>query len=158
MKRTVGIAEMATSNDKADILVTYSLGSCIGLTVYDRQACVGGLIHCMLPDCEVDPVRAETSPCMFVDRGVPALLEALIGMGASTERLVARVAGASSFLSGNGLFKICDRNHAVLRKILSERGVSIAAEDVGGTATRTLSLSMTTGQTTVRSRAGEVVL
>ncbi|MFH2058792.1 MAG: hypothetical protein ABIJ59_07820 [Pseudomonadota bacterium] len=35
MKQIVGVADMKVSNDLQDSIVTYSLGSCIGLVIYD---------------------------------------------------------------------------------------------------------------------------
>ena len=79
----VGIGEMIVSADPNEILVTYSLGSCIGVSVYDPEVGVGGLIHCMLPTSKLNPEKAASQPCMFTDKGVVALLHAVIGLGAS---------------------------------------------------------------------------
>ncbi len=55
MNYTIGISEMRVSNQPDDVLVTYSLGSCIGVTIYDPIVHVGGMIHCMLPNSKLDP-------------------------------------------------------------------------------------------------------
>jgi len=39
---TVGVSEIMVANNPEDILVTRSLGSCVGLTPYDPTPCVGG--------------------------------------------------------------------------------------------------------------------
>ena len=44
-----------------EVLVTYSLGSCIGLSLYDPVARVGGLLHAMLPLSSLDPVKAAAN-------------------------------------------------------------------------------------------------
>ncbi len=61
------------------MLATYALGSCIGLSVYDPKAAVGGLLHYMLPDSAIDPARSRQNPYMFADTGIPKLLEQVCG-------------------------------------------------------------------------------
>ena len=142
---------MKVSNQAEDVLVTYYLGSCVGLALYDPVARVGGLIHCALPLSSIDPARARMNPCMFTDTGAPALIQSILNLGAQKNRLIARVAGAASLLDEKGVFEIGERNYIVLRKVLWENKIMVAAEDTGGTITRTICLYMNTGRTTVKS-------
>ncbi|MBI5095376.1 MAG: chemotaxis protein CheD [Candidatus Hydrogenedentes bacterium] len=158
MQHVVGISDMKVSNQASDILITYSLGSCVGLALYDPVSMVGGLIHCMLPLSKTDPAKAQAKPEMFVDTGATRLLQAVFDMGAERKRLIAKVAGASGLLDDKGLFKIGERNYTVLRKILWKNNILIASESVGGTIARTLSLYMDTGRTTIKSGGQEVEL
>lgn len=154
----VGISEMAISDNSDEVLVTYSLGSCIGLTLYDPALQVGAMLHSMLPLSRLDQKKALSMPCMFTDSGVTRLLQAMFNKGAKRERLVAKVAGASSLLDKKRLFKIGERNYTVLRKILWKNNILIASEDVGGTCSRTMRLYIATGETTISSGDGEVTL
>lgn len=149
---------MKVSTQSTDVLVTYSLGSCVGLALYDTELRVGGLIHCMLPLSKTDPDKARAKPEMFVDTGVSRLLQAVFDLGADRRRLVAKVAGASCLLDDKGLFKIGERNYTVLRKILWKNDILIASESVGGTVARTLSLYLDTGRTTIKYSGKEVEL
>ena len=158
MKHIVGISDLKITDSKDDVLVTYSLGSCVGLALYDPAVCVGALIHCMLPLSRIDVEKAEANPFMFVDTGLPQMLDAIYKMGARRDNLVAKVAGASNVLDAKRLFKIGERNYTVLRKILWKNNILIASEDVGGTKSRTLSLYMSTGRVTVKSGSKEVDL
>lgn len=158
MQRVVGISEMQTSTEPNDVLVTYSLGSCVGLSLYDPVAGVGGLIHCMLPLSKIDPEKAKKNPAMFTDTGVPGLLTTMFDLGAQRRRLVAKVAGAAKLLDGKGMFKVGERNYAVLRKVLWKNDVLIDAENVGGTIPRTMYLYMSSGTTSIKSRGREVEL
>ncbi len=155
MKRIVGISEMIVSRDPKDILITYSLGSCIGVTVYDPESMVGGLIHCMLPLSKLDPEKARRIPCMFVDTGIPALLDRMFKEGAERSRLITKVAGSSELMDEKKVFKIGERNYAVLRKLLWKNSILIDAEHVGGQISRTLSLELATGRTTIKSKGKE---
>jgi len=154
----VGISDMKVSNKSSDVLVTYSLGSCVGVTLFDPVAQVGGLIHCMLPLSKIDPVKAETNPFMFTDLGIPALLKAVFDLGAERKRLVVKVAGAATMLDSKDLFKIGERNYTVIRKVLWKNNILIAAEDVAGTVPRTMFLYMDLGKTIIKSRGQEVEL
>ena len=158
MDYTVGISEMMVSNRSGDILVTYSLGSCLGITVYDPVAHVGGMIHCMLPLSRIDIQKAQKSPAMFVDTGVPALFEEAYRLGAQKSRMIVKVAGGAQILDEKGAFNIGQRNYAVLRKILWKNNVLIAAEDVGGSVPRTMYLEIDTGRVIIRSRGKKVEL
>lgn len=158
MKYVVGISEMKVSDRPEDVLITYSLGSCIGLVLYEPRLQIGGLIHCMLPLSKIDPARAIERPCMFTDTGVPQLLGALLDMGAEKRNLIAKVAGAASLLDNNGSFNIGERNQVVLRKILWKNQILIQAEETGGTKARTLSLHLETGVTLLRSGGVEYEL
>lgn len=147
---TVGISDMKVSEDETDILVTHSLGSCIGLSLYDPEIRVGGLVHCMMPVSKLDPVKAAANPLMYTDTGVTALLKSLFDRGANRKRLIVSVAGAASLLDDKGIFKIGEKNYAILRKILWKNDILISEEDVGGNIVRTMYLYMSTGKTLIK--------
>src|SRR3990172_8226025 len=158
MTSVVGISEMRVSREAGEVIITYSLGSCVGVSLFDPGAQVGGLVHCMLPLSRMDPEKAKRHPCMFTDVGIPALIQAVLDLGGSRKRLVAKVAVGASPLNDGGMFKIGERNYTVLRKVLWKNEILIAAEDVGGTSARTMSLRMADGRTFIRSSGTEVEL
>jgi chemotaxis protein CheD len=158
MPVVVDIADLAVSNDPAELLITYSLGSCIGVVVHDPAAHVGGMLHYMLPDSQLSPEKARLSPAMFCDTGVPKLFRAAYELGAAKQRLVVKVAGGAQLLDDNGTFNIGKRNYLALRKIFWKNGVLIASENVGGSLSRTVRLDVGTGAVTVKSRDQEVPL
>ena len=53
----VGISDCQWSTSSSTDLVTYALGSCIALTIYDPQASVGGILHYMLPESRSEERR-----------------------------------------------------------------------------------------------------
>ncbi len=148
--QTVGIAEMLVSSNPGELLVTYSLGSCIGLTLYDPVRVVGGLIHCMLPLSTADPEKAAKNPFMFTDSGVMALLKKMYERGAERERLIAKLAGAASICDQKNLFKIGERNYTIMRKILWKNNILIRGELVGGNTAKTMYLHMGDGRTVIK--------
>ncbi|MEA2063289.1 MAG: chemotaxis protein CheD [Gemmatimonadota bacterium] len=155
---TVDISAFKVSNDPEEFLITYSLGSCLGLTVYDPIARVAGMVHCMLPLSKIDPDKARRKPGMFVDTGVPALLNAVFGLGARKERLILKAAGCGKLMDDKNLFRIGERNHTVLRKILWKNNMMLDSEDVGGNASRTVRVIVGTGDVILKSGGREVML
>jgi len=151
VERIVGISEFAVSDDVAETLVTFSLGSCVGLALHDPVAGVAGLLHAMMPASKANPVKAAETPAMYADTGTAALLQAMFDRGATRANLVAKVAGASTTVDAENLFRIGERNHLVVRKMLWKNEILIDAEDVGGRISRTLYLHVATGRTTIRS-------
>lgn len=151
MKRVVGMAEYAVSETAEDTLVTHSLGSCVGLVLYDPVAEVAGMLHSMLPTGRTDPAKVKDRPAMYTDTGAQLLLQEVFDRGATRVHLVAKVAGAASQLGTSDHFRIGARNYAVLRKVLWRNGILITAEDVGGSSSRTVSFEVGTGRMLVKS-------
>jgi chemotaxis protein CheD len=156
--KVVGISEYLVSNNAEDTIITYSLGSCIGLTVYDPVAKIGGMIHYMLPLSKISPDKAKSKPAMFADTGVPLLLREVLSKGAEKDRLVVNVAGGSKLMDQNKIFNIGERNFLVLRKILWKNNILINAEDVGGNLSRTVRFEIGTGKVSIKSANGVEVL
>jgi chemotaxis protein CheD len=141
----VGVGDMKVSNNPEVVLVTYSLGSCIGVCIYDSTVRVGGLLHYMLPESSIDQVKARNAPCMFGDTGIPFLFKETYKLGAKKNRLKVIVVGGAEILDQQGFFNIGKRNYALLRKLFWKNNVMISFEDVGGNVNRTLKLEVGTG-------------
>jgi chemotaxis protein CheD len=142
---------MKVSNRPDDILVTYSLGSCIGLAVYDPVAKVGGLLHYMLPESSLDKTKAANNPFMFADTGIPRLFKTTYKYGAKKQRMKVVVVGGAQILDQKGLFNIGKRNHMALRKMLFKNNVMIHFEEVGGNVNRTVRLAIRNGEVFIKT-------
>ncbi len=147
---TVGMADLRVSDDPAATLVTYALGSCIAVVVYDPARAAGGMIHYMLPHSSLTPEKALAKPAMFADTGVPLLFEQMYALSCKKSQLIVKVVGGANIHDENGTFDIGKRNYVMLRKMFWKVGIAVAAEDVGGSASRTTRLCLATGVTTVR--------
>ena len=150
MNIVVGVSDMKLSNDPDSVLFTYSLGSCIGVSIYDPVVHVGGLLHFMLPESSLDPSKAQKNPFMFADTGIPALFQATSHLGAVKKRMKVFVVGGGQVLDQNESFNIGKRNHMAVRKMFSENGVIADYEDVGGTVNRTIKLIIRNGEVWVK--------
>jgi chemotaxis protein CheD len=147
----VNVSDAKASANREDVLVTYSLGSCIAVAAYDPVACCGGLLHYQLPTSTLDAARAQANPCMFADTGMTRLLQALAEIGAQKSRLKVKLAGGADMLNDRGLFSIGKRNHAAIRKILWQHGLLVAAESVGGNEPRTVYFHLNDGTTLIKN-------
>ncbi len=145
-RRVIGVADMAVSNSANEFLITYSLGSCIAVVIFDPVASVGGMLHYMLPESSLDTVKAKLNPCMFADTGITHLFKTSYQMGARKENIVVKVVGGAQTLDPNGIFNIGKRNYLAMRKIFWKNNVAIRAEHVGGEVNRTVRLLMDTGR------------
>lgn len=145
MNITVGVADMKVSNDPEAVLVTYSLGSCIGIAVYDPAVRVAGILHFMLPDSSLDPAKAKKKPFMFADTGIPPLFKEAYNLGAEKRRMRIIVVGGAQVLDQQGFFNIGKRNHMAVRKIFWKNKAMVSYEDVGGNVNRTVKLAVKDG-------------
>jgi chemotaxis protein CheD len=143
---------MKISSSPEDEIITFALGSCLGITIYDPVAHVGGMVHVMLPTSAIDPVKASINPCMFVDTGVKNLFLESYKAGAQRNRLVVFAAGGAcaNGLEQDDYFQIGKRNVTVLRSLLWKNGIILANSDFGGNLARTMSLEMSTGKVLIR--------
>lgn len=151
----VGVADMYISDNPRDRIITFSLGSCMGVTMYDPELRVGGMIHCMLPTAKLDVDKAAARPEMFVDTGLLLMLQRLFDIGARRKRMIVKLAGAASVLNDNEFFRVGERNCQYARKFFEKNMMPVEAEDVLGTVSRTMTLYMDSGVTTVRTAGQE---
>jgi chemotaxis protein CheD len=159
--RVVGVADIKVSNNAEERLVTYALGSCLGLAVYDPVAHVAGLLHVMLPTGAIDPDKMEQNPSMFVDSGVPVLFKECYKMGARKERMVVKVAGGSHTGTSDedDKYQIGKRNMLALRELLWKNGVILHAQETGGVqVSRTMWLEVSSGEVTLKVNGTECKL
>ena len=159
-KLVVGVGGMAVSNNQSAVLTTYSLGSCIGVTIYDPVAKAGGMLHAMLPDSSINDAKAAEQPAMFVDTGVPALFRAAYQLHAEKHRVQICVAGGAQFLDKNAFFNIGQRNYERFIALMAEHRLVLRAQAAGGLVSRTIELSIKTGQVRLKTsgQTGETIL
>jgi chemotaxis protein CheD len=143
----VGIADMVVSADPREVIVTYALGSCLGVCVFDPVARVAGLLHLMLPQSSMSPDKAAQNPLMFADTGIPKLFLGSYALGAKKERMIVVVAGGASFnMNEDADLAIGQRNVAMLRKVLWKNGVMLKKHDLGGSEPRNMNIDVDSGE------------
>jgi chemotaxis protein CheD len=144
----VRMGEYAFSGRSGDVLVSLGLGSCIGLALLDRRASVAGLAHVVLPAAE----GRDGSPGKYADTAVPALLDAIVALGARRSRLDAvLVGGASMFSFGGAGLDVGQRNDAAVREELARLRIPVAAAETGGSKGRTVRVNVERGLVTSKA-------
>ena len=156
----VGVGDMKASADRAAEVVTYALGSCLCVVVYDPVRKVVGMLHAMLPGASSAPHRVIDNPAMFVDLGIPLVVRACLKLGARYERLIVFAAGGAKmgFPTSRGGCGIGERNIEAMHRSLTELGLVLTGADVGGKLSRKVSVSVSNGATFVSGEAGVTAL
>jgi len=157
VKQIVGVADMKVSNNPEESIITYSLGSCIGLVIYDPVVKVGGMLHYMLPESSIDRGKAKLRPYMFADSGIPRLFKNAYKLGAAKQRMKVYAAGGAEILDQKGFFNIGKRNYMALKKIFFKNNVIIDRQDVGGNVNRTVRIEIATGDIYVKTSGSKEV-
>lgn len=149
---TIGISDLKACR-KPDVLVTYALGSCVGICLHDASAGIGGLSHIMLPLSSESPTGAA-NPMRFADTAVPLLIREMMRLGASPTRITAKIAGgAVMFAAASERFNIGERNIRAVKEVLRRERIPIIAEDIGLNYGRTVFFYPETGIMEVRAAA-----
>ena len=146
----VGIADMKMRQYEGE-LITYALGSCIGLCFYDPMIKLAALLHVMLP---LNMETGRKHPLKYADTGIRETLRQMEGKGARRGRIVVKIAGGAKMFDvpgGGSLGNIGQRNIESVHLNLKKEGIRLLKEDVGGTAARTLWFDAATGIGYIRS-------
>ncbi|MBP2650239.1 MAG: CheD, deamidase, stimulates methylation of protein [Firmicutes bacterium] len=141
----VGMADYKVGANPAS-LISYGLGSCVGIALYDPVAKVGGLAHIMLPDSK--QARSSENPAKFADTCLPLMLADMIRDGATKMRITAKIAGGAqmfTFANATDIMRVGERNSEAVRVVLKQLALKIVAEDTGGNYGRTVELNLTNG-------------
>lgn len=147
----VGIADYKVARAPVKI-ITLGLGSCIGVTLFDPNNKVGGMVHIMLPDST--QFKNATNPAKYADLGIPLLLEEVLKLGARRSSLQAKIAGGAqmfSFADKTTSLNIGQRNAEMTKYMLNKLGIKLFAEDTGKNYGRTMILDTTTGEVLIRT-------
>ncbi|MEW4369260.1 chemotaxis protein CheD [Paenibacillus kandeliae] len=148
----VGMADLNVVKT-AGVIRTTGLGSCVGLTLYDKNIQLVGMAHVMLPSSDIAR-EGQVNIAKYADTALPELVKRMLGLGASKTRLVAKMAGGAqmfSFSSGGDHMRIGPRNVEACKLFLKEQHIPLLAEDTGANYGRTIEMDCTTGLLSIRS-------
>ncbi|MDD2221115.1 MAG: chemotaxis protein CheD [Clostridia bacterium] len=144
-KLVVGISDQQIAFP-SDCLITYALGSCVGICLYDQLKRISGLAHILLPESFNSGSRNETYK--FADTAIAELVNAMEKQGSSRNRLVAKIAGGASMFV-NSTINIGERNVEAVKRELNRLNIKLIAEDTGLNYGRTVKFSSEDGKMTV---------
>lgn len=141
----VGMADYKIGREPASI-ISYGLGSCVGIALYDAIIKIGGLAHIMLPDST--QARSTENLAKFADTAIPLMLEDMIRAGAVRSRITAKIAGGAqmfTFTNTTDIMRVGQRNAESVKMVLKKLGLRLIAEDTGGNYGRTVELKLDSG-------------
>ncbi len=162
----VGISDLKLAKPP-DTLITYALGSCVGICLLDPMTRVGGLSHIMLPTSTVAP--GDKNVMKFADTAIPDLIRKMEAMGCKRARIKAKIAGGAQMFgatgkpaarpggspaataAGEAIWQIGQRNVQSVISVLGKLGISIIAKDVLEDYGRTVVFDPATGIMTVKA-------
>ncbi|MCP4579455.1 MAG: HDOD domain-containing protein [Deltaproteobacteria bacterium] len=131
-KTYVPSGQYKVSGKKPEILEAI-LGTCVAVTLCDRHADVGGMMHILL----AAPFDRDNvwGPLKYAETGLPLFIEALCEAGAEKERLEAHIAGGALIgpLSTMDLeLDVGGQTVDVVLKILKKEKIDILKAETGG--------------------------
>lgn len=135
-KIVVGIADGKIARI-GQALVSYALGSCVGVCLYDKENKIAAMAHIILPDkCQA---VNKGNVYKFAVEGTRELIEEICRQGANRRNLVAKLAGGAKMFNGaEAGWDIGYLNVENVKKTLKEEHIRIIAEDTGGGHGRTI--------------------
>ncbi|MDI3536486.1 MAG: chemotaxis protein CheD [Eubacteriaceae bacterium] len=157
-KITVGISDYKASKAPHTI-VTFALGSCVGICLYDRVTKIGGLSHIMLPDSRSFSNR-EINRKKFADTAIPDMVNEMRRMGVGNNRIVAKIAGGAQMFEvqpGSKIGAVGERNVESVKRELARLRIAIIAEDTGLNFGRTQYFDLETGVMKIQSLNRRIV-
>jgi chemotaxis protein CheD len=101
----------------------------------------------------INKAKSLEKPGYFADTGIPALLNQMAKFGCNPKGkgMVVKLCGGANVMDTNDTFQIGKRNALSIKKILWKYGMGAVAEDIGGNFSRTVTVSVATGEITLSS-------
>jgi chemotaxis protein CheD len=150
----IGMAEWNIVSQPGKI-TTIGLGSCVGVTMWDRISKTGGMVHIVLPDS-----RGERgcNPAKFADTAVAGLLGKMLDAGAVRTAIVAKLAGGARMFGGpaDDILNVGQRNAAGCKFFLKKLNIPVVAEDLGGSSGRTIELDALDGSLKIKTMGVDI--
>jgi len=109
-----------------DVLIMTTLGSCIAVCLWDRQAKIGGMNHFMLPDNG----GGASDSGRYGSFAMELLINEMLKMGASRMTLEAKVFGGGAVISGMSSINVGERNTQFVMDYLKTERIPIVSKDV----------------------------
>jgi chemotaxis protein CheD len=149
----LGVGDYGASDSQSDAVKTFALGSCVSVILLDPKTRTVGMAHVALPDSSINKVKAVEKPGYFADTAIPALLNEMVKFGCHKKGkgMVVKLCGGANVMDTNDTFQIGKRNALAIKKILWAYGMGAVSEDLGKNFSRTVSISVETGQVTLSS-------
>ncbi len=152
-KLTVGIADMKML-ENSGTLITYALGSCIGISLHDPIKKVCALVHILLP---LNMELSRNVPYKYANTGIKEAIKQMERKGSVKSFIKAKIAGGACMFApapgaaSTNAMNVGQRNIESVKMALKSEGIKLIAEDTGGSKARTMSVDVETGVCSLKS-------
>ncbi len=151
----VGISDMKIVTSPEG-LISYALGSCVGICITDKVLKIAGMAHIMLP---YNKNEDKANIFKYADTGIAEMVKKMEMMGCMRSRMVAKIAGGAKMFeikSNSTIGNIGARNVEATRETLQNLKVKLVAADTGENYGRTIIFDSNTGNLTIKSFAKNI--
>lgn len=128
------------------------LGSCIGLTLFDRKLRIGGLAHIVLPVSN----GVAAPPGKYADTAIPHLIRTIESLGGQMRHVVAKFAGGSDMFASASANAVGELNIAMVETLLQDARITVTGRHCGGNKGRRMEFDVQTGRVTVEIVGGAI--
>lgn len=131
-----------------DILIVTTLGSCIAACLWDRETCIGGMNHFMLPEG-----GNASDDGRYGSYAMELLINELIKRGATRSSMEAKVFGGGAVISGMNSLNVGERNTRFVLEYLQTERIAVVSKDVLGIYPRKVCFLPSSGRALVKRLA-----
>ncbi|RLB17033.1 MAG: hypothetical protein DRG82_07655 [Deltaproteobacteria bacterium] len=150
MEEEILAAGASVISDRKEARLESYLGSCVGVTIVDKEGGVGGMLHLLLP--EPSGADVDFEPDIYATTGVPRFLELLFGRGALKDRAVACIAGGAlvgQTFDADPSMDIGGQTAEAVQGCLEKNGIFVEKSETGGLFNRKMVLDLRSLSTTI---------
>jgi len=133
-----------------DMLLVTVLGSCVAACIRDPSSGIGGMNHFMLPEGGGDQHDLLSSSARYGSYAMEVLVNQLVKLGASRQRLQAKVFGGAAVLRGFTTVQVGALNSEFVLDYLHTERIRVEAEDLMGEYPRKVYFFPASGRVMVR--------
>jgi chemotaxis protein CheD len=154
-KIKVGMADWKMGRNQ-DILITFGLGSCVALALWNAKDKVATMAHIMLPDSKLIRYRQDVNPAKFADTALANMLQELAKLGFVKEMFRAKLVGGANMFTFAGKsttagMNVGQRNVTAVKEELARLAIPLVGEDTGGTSGRSVEFYVVDGTLHIRT-------
>lgn len=128
------------------------LGSCVSITLWHPETCLGGMSHFLLPTRGHAVKRSELDG-RYGDEALQLMLDDLRARGLEPQECQAKIFGGGNMFPGHGHasgIKVGQRNGVAARELLQLRGIKVVKESLFGIGHRQIIFDLSNGDVWAR--------
>lgn len=153
----VGISDMKIACAPQE-LISYALGSCVGICIIDKVKKIAGMVHIMLPGSSMGE---NENVYKYADTGIPEMVKQMEKMGCLRYHMSAKIAGGAKMFeikSTSAIGNIGERNVIKTKEILNNLNIKLVSQDVGANYGRTIVFNSESGELKIKSFAKNMII